>query len=259
MIMAKNALEIKHITEFVDLKFGLGLQIDFDGESPDAVLYIGLQKIGIEHTQIHQPPTPDGLYVKQQESIRNQIVRKSKIEFEKKLNVILRVRFQFNDYYWLNHHTKSKIKTRDINDFSKVIGELISNHIPNIGESIHLQRPEIANLPLWLRYVEIFRPNDVSSSCWNRHNGGIVPYVTTHGIQLCLNKKNNSLIHHSCIFDKNYLLLVSDHIHFEDSASLDLLIDSYQYQSDFSEVYILSIHPVDPPKLQRLLINPLTH
>lgn len=71
-------------------------------EKPDAIIELDDRRIGIEHTRIFQPDTPDGLKIKREEEMRDRVVLESEKRFKHLSDDDIYVQISFNSFYWLN-------------------------------------------------------------------------------------------------------------------------------------------------------------
>ncbi len=241
-MLTQKEFEQKTLNLFRDLLPLKDISKVTSDEAPDFLVTINNNVLGIEITELYQPPPDDGIYIQQQEILKSRIVIFSQKILDNEDLPAIEIYVSFNDSHWLNIDTKRfKLTGKHVKEFPKLITNLIKENIPEEGDAINLYAVDNDELPIQINSLKISRHGFYSKPCINTSKGGIVPSLSSEYLQSIITGKNNKLANYLEKCDDCWLLISTDDFKYEKSfdlhASMETLEQSYEF--DFGRVLIL--------------------
>ncbi|MBN2185606.1 MAG: hypothetical protein JW746_09790 [Candidatus Krumholzibacteriota bacterium] len=228
-ISEQKKRELIHLKEFKRIYQEFPQGTITPGEPIDFKLSNASRIIGIEHTEYFIDRSGSGSMMKRNEEQQKQVIERTQVELQKK---------GVNLYASLSWDHKNEVLKTRIESLSDELSELIFNNIPEVGDSVSLERMSRDDLPSEVRRISVFRfenQDEINVSCvrsaWNHH-------VSPREIQDILDSKNHKVevYDHEC--DEAWLLIIIEGAYPSSIASLNDSSKSSVYSSDFDRVFI---------------------
>ena len=233
--------ELSILKSFAEL-FGLDYEDIIPDESPDFILKRNEKKLGIEVTEIYQPSPEDGIYLSEQESLKNDVIQNSREELDKLDLPPMDIYVSFNDEFRINFDTTVfALKKPDRYDFPKIIVDLVQENIPDPGYEIEIYGVDCERLPIKINSITIRREEYHKKVHISTAKGGILPPLDFDTLQETITSHDDNVEEYREKCEDCWLLIASNAIHFEKSFDLERSQKALEacYEFNFDRVYLL--------------------
>lgn len=211
-------------------------------ESPDFLINFDEKTLGIEIVEIFQSPPDDGVYLQQQESIKEKIVEITEKELLEMDMPPIDVFISFNDTFRLNIDTsRFVLKKDDRHNFPPILVEIIIENIPEDGQEIQIYGVNCEKMPIKINSISISREEYFEQTNVLTSKGGILPPLDKFTLAKTIDSKNKKVKRYRKKCDECWLLISSNDFQFEKAFDLVNSEQSFKecYKFDFDRVYFL--------------------
>jgi|GEM_PF-3478431 hypothetical protein len=233
--------EIESLNTFLDL-----IDLEHDDinpdESPDFLINIADSMLGIEVTEIFQPPPEKGIYLQEQESIKRDIINNSQEKLDQLEIPKLDIYVSFNDEFRINIDTSIfALSKNNRYDFPEIIADIVTDNIPDPNSEIEIYGVECEKLPIQINSLTIRRQKYYTKLNIGTSHGGILPPLDNETLGKTILKKNKKIDEYYKKCDQCWLLMASNSHKFEKLFDMDRSKSALEacYEFAFDKVYFL--------------------
>lgn len=196
-----------------------------------------------------QPDTTEGLQIKREEAMRDQVLTKSQYIFQSKYNEDVHVDISFDDFYWMKYN-KEGWGSKEYHKLPKAIADFVSNNLPPKNETIQITRPKDGFIENYIWYLNISRHEGASGINWSRPKGGIIPHIEKDVIQEILSIKNKKIVNYDSSCDEFWLLMVKNDFDYSMSVEISEDLINHSYETTYSKLFIFDIMTLEHIELK---------
>jgi sRNA-binding carbon storage regulator CsrA len=234
--------ELRSINKFLKLSELQDDEIVCIEESPDFLINLEGEILGIEVVEIFQSPPEDGVRLQHQESIKENIVENTESELVDEGLPPITVFISFNTHFRLNIDTSQFVLEGDDRyEFPPILAELVSENIPECGEHIEIYGVDCEQIPIKINSIKIFREEYYEEISVTTSKGGVLPPLDQNTLEQTINSKNSKVGRYRQKCENCWLLISSNDLEFEKAFDLknsERALESC-YEFDFERVFFL--------------------